>query len=200
MATALKGRDARTERIRQEVLRAAREQFLVQGFHGTSLDRIAAAAGYTKGVVYSRFESKADLFLALLEQRVEHRAEENRADVRGASGNAGIGALARTWTERQRNDLEWTLLVLEFRVHAARHPDLAERYAIIHQRTLDGIGEVIAPVIGADTAAARRRSRRLAQALHSVGNAITLEQAADADAFRPSEITKVARAIVEELA
>ena len=38
---------------------------------------IADAAGFSKGVVYSQFESKADLFLALLEQRIDERKGEN---------------------------------------------------------------------------------------------------------------------------
>jgi AcrR family transcriptional regulator len=36
-----------------------------------TLDAIADEAGFSKGVVYSRFGSKADLFLALLDRRIE---------------------------------------------------------------------------------------------------------------------------------
>ena len=49
--------------------------FREQGFHGTSLDQVAAAAGYTKGAVYSNFASKEDLFLAIFERRVEEALE-----------------------------------------------------------------------------------------------------------------------------
>ena len=43
------------------------------GFHATSLDQIAAAAGYTKGAVYSNFASKEDLFFAVYERRAAAR-------------------------------------------------------------------------------------------------------------------------------
>jgi AcrR family transcriptional regulator len=51
---------------RKELLRAAAGLFLRDGFVATSLADIAAAAGVTKGAVYSNFASKEDLFLALL--------------------------------------------------------------------------------------------------------------------------------------
>ena len=41
-----------------------------RGFHGASIEAITAQAGYTGGAFYSNFESKEDLFAALLEERV----------------------------------------------------------------------------------------------------------------------------------
>src|SRR6185295_9164397 len=52
------------ERNRGLVLAAARRVFLERGYAGATLDAIAEEAGFSKGVVYSRFGGKADLFLA----------------------------------------------------------------------------------------------------------------------------------------
>src|SRR6266581_3253289 len=70
-------RDEQVERNRQLVLAAARRVFLARGYAGATLDAIAEEAGFSKGVVYSQFDSKADLFLALLEARIAERAAEN---------------------------------------------------------------------------------------------------------------------------
>src|SRR6478609_4630153 len=59
------------QQTRAAILAAAREVFARDGFHGATLDRVAEAAGFTKGAVYSAFDSKADLFLAVYEA---HRA------------------------------------------------------------------------------------------------------------------------------
>ena len=67
------------EQTRAELLAAAREEFLDAGYHGATLDRIAAAAGYTKGAVYSRYASKADLFLDLLEAAHRRPGRRQRA-------------------------------------------------------------------------------------------------------------------------
>ncbi len=180
--------------VRGELLDAAREEFMNLGFHGATLDRIAAAAGYTKGAVYSRYESKADLFLALLEDRIEARRAENESLAKGLRGPGGVVTLAKRWSEIQRRDQAWTLLVLEFRVHAARHPAVLERYAVLHERTLDGIADVLEPVVGATPA----RRRRLAQALFSMGNGASLEQAVDPDAFAPAVVGRLTEAIVRK--
>jgi AcrR family transcriptional regulator len=53
---------------RRQLLRAASRLFLRDGFVATSLANIADEAGVTKGAVYSNFESKEALFLALLRE------------------------------------------------------------------------------------------------------------------------------------
>ena len=45
-------------RTRAELIATARDLFLSDGYAGTSLERVAEAAGYSKGAVYSNFASK----------------------------------------------------------------------------------------------------------------------------------------------
>src|SRR5437899_355118 len=66
-------RAARKEQTRSEILEAARAVFLRRGFHAASLDEIAEEAGYTKGAVYSSFESKDELFLGVLDRHFMRR-------------------------------------------------------------------------------------------------------------------------------
>jgi AcrR family transcriptional regulator len=71
MATAPQKRLPRAER-RELILESAGRLFGERGYVHTSLDEIAAAAGVTKPVLYRHFDSKKDLYLALLER---HRDE-----------------------------------------------------------------------------------------------------------------------------
>ena len=52
---------------RRQLLEVALERFAARGFHETSMEEIADAAGVTKPVLYQHFHSKQDLFLELLE-------------------------------------------------------------------------------------------------------------------------------------
>src|SRR5919199_5407506 len=61
-----RGRDAR-----EELIEAAAEVFAERGFQAASVDEIAERAGFSKGAVYWHFDSKDDLFFALLEERVD---------------------------------------------------------------------------------------------------------------------------------
>jgi AcrR family transcriptional regulator len=53
---------------RQQLLDVARDRFSQQGFHATSMDEIAEAAGVTKPVLYQHFPSKRALYVELLEE------------------------------------------------------------------------------------------------------------------------------------
>jgi AcrR family transcriptional regulator len=61
-------REESKAKTRQELIRAANRLFLRNGYVSTSLANIAEEAALTKGAVYSNFESKEDLFLALLQE------------------------------------------------------------------------------------------------------------------------------------
>src|SRR5262245_66644059 len=53
---------------RQQLFDVARDRFGAQGFHATSMDEIAEAAGVTKPVLYQHFPSKRALYVELLEE------------------------------------------------------------------------------------------------------------------------------------
>jgi AcrR family transcriptional regulator len=60
-------RDARKAETRAALLHAAGSLFATNGIEGTSLERIAAELGLTKGAVYAHFTSKKELVSAVLE-------------------------------------------------------------------------------------------------------------------------------------
>jgi AcrR family transcriptional regulator len=179
MATRL-SRMERVGRNRDEVLAAARRVFLERGYAGASLDTIADEAGFSKGVVYSQFRSKGDLFIALLEQRIAERAAQNDAIARRAHGLDGIRALLRAG--RQDGDVEprWGLLLLEFRVHAARDPALNRRYAEAHRRAIDGVATLLARFYEEAVIAPAADVRHLATLILAWAPGVLLERAVDA--------------------
>ncbi|MFY9331316.1 MAG: TetR/AcrR family transcriptional regulator [Candidatus Nanopelagicales bacterium] len=58
------------EERRAQLLNAAREVFVAQGYHVAGMDDIADLAGVTKPVLYQHFPSKLDLYLALLDEGI----------------------------------------------------------------------------------------------------------------------------------
>lgn len=58
-------REARKAQTRDAIVAAATKLFTTQGIEATSLDRIAAEVGLTKGAVYSTFDGKDDLVEAV---------------------------------------------------------------------------------------------------------------------------------------
>jgi AcrR family transcriptional regulator len=191
-------RAEQAERNRGLVLAAARRVFLDRGYHGATLEQIADEAGFSKGVVYSQFDGKADLFLALLEARISERAAEN-ARLAGSLPDGDLLALIDHLTRGDQVTPGWQLLVIEFRVHAARDAELSRRYAAAHARTVDALAGVLATVCArtGHTVVAPRRLAELALAL-SVGTA--LEQAADPDALGGGRLAEQIAQALEPLA
>src|SRR3982750_1558593 len=56
---------------RLQLLQAAQDVFVAQGFHAAAMDDIADRAGVSKPVLYQHFPGKRELYLALLEQHVD---------------------------------------------------------------------------------------------------------------------------------
>jgi AcrR family transcriptional regulator len=63
---------------RQQLLTAAREVFVAQGYHAAAMDDIAERAGVSKPVLYQHFPGKLDLYLALVDTYAEALVEKVR--------------------------------------------------------------------------------------------------------------------------
>jgi AcrR family transcriptional regulator len=56
---------------RRQLLGAAQEVFVAQGYHAAAMDEIAERAGVSKPVLYQHFPGKLDLYLALLDESAD---------------------------------------------------------------------------------------------------------------------------------
>jgi AcrR family transcriptional regulator len=67
------GRTVRLPRLarRKQLLAAAQEVFVAQGYHAAAMDDIADRAGVSKPVLYQHFPGKLELYLALLDTHCE---------------------------------------------------------------------------------------------------------------------------------
>lgn len=82
-------RDVVQEFRTSEILEAARSVFAASGFHNSTIDQIAEAAGVAKGTVYTYFPSKRDLFLATLRCGVVGLHEQVRREIDLVATTAG---------------------------------------------------------------------------------------------------------------
>jgi AcrR family transcriptional regulator len=170
-------RSQQTDRNRGLVLDAARRLFLERGYHGATLEQIADEAGFSKGVVYSQFDSKADLFLELVGQRIQERAQQHAKLAARIAGSGDYAALIDGLRQADNDVPGWLLLVIEFRVHAARDPELTRRLAAGHARTVDGVADVLATVARPGQKLPVP-ARQLAEALLVLSSGAALEQVA----------------------
>ena len=187
MTTTRLTRVQQVERNRGLLLDAARETFLERGYTGATIDAIADRAGFSKGVVYSQFAGKPDLFLALLEQRIAERAAENDRIVAQHTGLDGLRALIRANVRHAREGAGWARLLIEFRVVAARDPGVNARYAQLHARSLDRFSRAAEAALRGDGTVTVFPPRSFAQLIFALNSGAVLEQAVD-DTALPLEL------------
>jgi AcrR family transcriptional regulator len=130
---------------RARLLRTARELFLRDGYLATSLDKVAEAAGFSKGAVYSNFRNKDELCLAVLDEIRAERAGEITELLRAATAKERLRRF-EGWAERVIGDPQWTTLEFEFAVQARRDPalrrELAERLTAVQQVVESAVANV----------------------------------------------------------
>jgi len=137
---------------RERLLDAAEQAFAAEGFGGASLDRIAEEAGFTRGAVYSNFADKADLFVAVLDRRLERRRHEVAAAMSAAANPTEFLASLRSpaWRTSATSGeaREWLLLRDEFRLFALRNPGASAPLAHHERRERDYYAQATAHLLG----------------------------------------------------
>lgn len=115
------------------MLAAAEEVFAERGIEAASVDHVAAAAGLTKGAIYSNFRGKDDLVLALMAEHVARRqraaAEAMDSALEGADALRDAGKQLVTAI---RSDARWQRLLISYALYGTREP--AVRDALQEER------------------------------------------------------------------
>lgn len=125
-------RHDRRQQTREALIDAARGVFAEDGYHAASLDRIAREAGYSKGAVYSNFEGKSALFLAVMDRNLELAETDLHDPFEEPTDPASTGRdLAAREGYPAAATQGFALATLEFIASAARDELLAPQ---LHQR------------------------------------------------------------------
>jgi AcrR family transcriptional regulator len=135
-------RSERAALTRSDLLEVAERRFLRDGYHATTVDAIAEDAGYTTGAVYSAFDGKAGLFLAVADVIIDRRLAEIAAVFAdSADGESLLSTLAQRSVQESDG---WFLVLIEFCVHAAREPGLRAEIAVRYGRARGGLAQFAA--------------------------------------------------------
>ena len=137
---------SRDER-RLQTLAALRESALREFAHfgvgGTSAERIAEAAGFTRGAFYANFENKQALLLDLVGERI---ANEQASWLELTESGLDLETLLDTLNERSvRFDPDglWSMISAETYMYALRDSSFAEKYRVHHESIRTAFAHII---------------------------------------------------------
>jgi AcrR family transcriptional regulator len=113
---------------RRQILEGARAVFMSQGFDAASMGEIARAAGVSKGTLYVYFESKEDLFEAIVHQQCEVQAEglfdlsSDDDDIEAVLTRLGIGFVTFLCSPDKASPLRTVIAI------ADRMPEIGKKF------------------------------------------------------------------------
>jgi AcrR family transcriptional regulator len=112
---------------RERILQAAGDVVARDGYDGASVDRIADAAGYSKGAFYSNFSSKEDVLNSLLSTHAPRDVVDLTEALEGLEKPEEIIDAVARWSDGRAAELKWGIIAIEFLRRARRDGTLTER-------------------------------------------------------------------------
>lgn len=167
-------REESRRQTRARLLTAAAQVFAQAGFNGASVEDIAEAAGYSKGAVYSNFDSKEDLFLALIDQSLAIEIEQ--------LGHHLDLDLWQSQFDQELTDpakLTINLLTVEFFLYAMRNPDAREKLAQRYRTAYAALEKLLAQHYQDRKRPIPMSSTQLAWAMTAVGTGLFIQSCID---------------------
>jgi AcrR family transcriptional regulator len=128
---------------RKQLLGAAQEIFVAQGYHAAAMDDIAERAGVSKPVLYQHFPGKLELYLALLEEHAAGLVARVREALATTTDNrARVAASVAAYFDFVDGEGEGFRLVFESDLR--NDPAVRERVERMTQECVDAITDTIA--------------------------------------------------------
>jgi AcrR family transcriptional regulator len=156
------GRPVRLPRSarRKQLLAAAQQVFVAQGYHAAAMDDIAERAGVSKPVLYQHFPGKLELYLALLDTHCDAMVSRVRSAMEATTDNKDrVRGAIQAYFDFIDHESEAFRLVFESDLR--NDPAVRERV----DRVETGCIAAITDTIMADTGVSRARAELLASGL-----------------------------------
>ena len=128
----------------EKLVTSALAVFAEAGFERATIDRIVSDAGYSKGAFYTHFKSKDEVFLFILERRLQGNLDRVRhLSKMNGSASAWLLHVLHTLIDFSAENKPLRALSIEFMANGMRSPELGERIGRMHQRWRELFAETL---------------------------------------------------------
>ena len=168
---------------REQLLEVAIEAFAARGYHSTSMNDVATAAGVTKPVLYQHFDSKRALYIALLDEvgkRITDAVLAATKNTDSGKEQTRVGFIAYfNWAADHPREFQL--------LFGSNDRTDSEFLAMTHDLE-NSLAVAIAPLINAEINS--RHQRTLALGLIALAIGVSHHLIAEAEPFDPNEIAE----------
>jgi AcrR family transcriptional regulator len=150
---------------RKQLLAAAQEVFVANGYHAAAMDDIALRAGVSKPVLYQHFPGKLELYLALLDTQTAALAQAVIAALEGTTDNQqrihGVLSAYFSFVARDDSGSSGGAFRLIFESDLVNDPAVRKRVESVTEKTM----RAVAGTVAADTGLGDAEAQLLGTAL-----------------------------------
>lgn len=165
----------RKEETRHLLLESAVETFAEFGFHGSSVDKIAEQAGFSKGAVYAHFNSKEELFLALLEQQMYLHVDNIRQVINQQhSLSHFIEKMDEYFVSVRQKNRTRSMLNMEFLLYAMRDESVRYKWSNMIMQSVERISKAIEELMPKENHEFTLSSDEIAWTIFSLENGLAI--------------------------
>jgi TetR/AcrR family transcriptional regulator, transcriptional repressor of aconitase len=126
-------REESRAQTRATLIAVGREHFLRYGLGGAVAEKIAEDAGYSRGALYSNFDGKEELFLAVIREEQDRRMEVLSSMFKEEPSAKERLRRFRDAVADILTDPEWIVLRAEFEAGALRNERIRQMFVEVHR-------------------------------------------------------------------
>ena len=136
-------REESRAQTRATLMSVGRQHFIRYGLGGAVAKKIAEDAGYSRGALYSNFDGKEELFLAVIREEQEHRMQAFHSMFKEEPSAKKRLRKMRNTIADVVTDPDWMVLRAEFEAGAVRNERIRQIFVEVHRQQVRNAGNLI---------------------------------------------------------
>jgi TetR/AcrR family transcriptional regulator, transcriptional repressor of aconitase len=136
-------REESRAQTRATLMAVGRQHFLRYGLGGAVAEKIAEDAGYSRGALYSNFDGKEELFLAVIREEQGRRMEAFHSMLKKEPSAKERLKKMRDAIADVVTDPDWIVLRAEFEAGALRNERIRQTFVEVHRQQVRDAGNLI---------------------------------------------------------
>jgi TetR/AcrR family transcriptional regulator, transcriptional repressor of aconitase len=136
-------REESRAQTRAALIAVGRQHFLRYGLGGAVAEKIAEDAGYSRGALYSNFDGKEELFLAVIREEQDRRMESFHSIFKEEPSAKERLRKMRDAIADLVTDPDWIVLRAEFEAGALRNERIRQTFVEVHRKQVRDGGNLI---------------------------------------------------------
>jgi TetR/AcrR family transcriptional regulator, transcriptional repressor of aconitase len=136
-------REESRAQTRATLMAVGKEHFIRYGLGGAVAEKIAEDAGYSRGALYSNFDGKEELFLAVIREEQDRRTEAFHSMFKEEPSAKERLRKMREAIAELVTDPDWIVLRAEFEAGALRNERIRQTFVEVHRKQVRDGGNLI---------------------------------------------------------